>query len=458
VAPFKALLTVTSEANDAGGMSSDLIVADSRGRIVARSNMRFKTSFDALNEQMNAAPPSDKGTPVELPARTKRLMEMVKKMMGSSPQAIEDPEIRTALLNPATHDPLELVVGDSAVAAASALGQNLVLQPHDVLFMTMLFQLVMGQPVAETFFDRLATIGDMHLEREEGWLLARPNRPIWANEQLLDRKAAADLFESYKRENRMSLDALAKFSLAQGREPILLMFLAMFIFPESGDQLYGSWDVLKYFGSLSAEQRTAAEKHATYKFSQLSPAQITLLAGMVFKSRPNMTYTHDEAGGNPYELLSSEVTEAFPNGVPPDGELELSMQNEPVVFASASSPGAYNPSPRPMTTHELAWEAFTKERQDLFPWGAESPTYDRFQEGKSQLWTFEFKLNKHLAVHKQLRDNTYDPRSPKLKLDQLPEKFRSEVTAKIEELRKSHANSKPGDFGGARKTNKPPLR
>jgi len=111
-----------------------------------------------------------------------------------------------------------------------------------------------------------------------------------------------------------------------------------------------------------------------------------------------------------------------------------------------------------MTTHELAWEAFTKERQDLFPWGAESPTYDRFQEGKSQLWTFEFKLNKHLAVHKQLRDNTYDPRSPKLKLDQLPEKFRSEVTAKIEELRKSHANSKPGDFGGARKTNKPPLR
>jgi hypothetical protein len=466
--PLKLLLVCKSEATGAGAVSMELLVADAEGKVVGRHQGRIRSTFGVMSGPALKDPVTVGTAKLQLPPRTSELLDHIRPVSGRNnpPSALE--EARQAFLNPTRIDPLELVVGDGVLAAAKALHLNVVLQPHDALFMATLSQLATGELTAEAFFPRMEVLGQMKMERKDNWLLALPKRPVTAKALQLNRRIFGVLMERYKKEGRLSLDNMARFAFEHGHEPMLFSFISMFMFPDQHESVLESWHLHRFYASLTPEQRAAVaqgndsrpepfgdgSKGKRLKLGQLGQRQVELLADLIYSVRLSMTYKHDyKAGVNSAETLASDVTEAFPQGLPPDGELSIALVTEPAFFASVSKPGPGAGQPRPMSVHELAWLTFTPERPDLFPWAAQMPVYDQFQPGKSLLWHFDFVLSEWVSTSKSLRDNELDASVPKAKLSELPEPFRSDLTNRIEALRKAHAKSKPGGTIGG----KPPL-
>ena len=129
------------------------------------------------------------------------------------------------------------------------------------------------------------------------------------------------------------------------------------------------------------------------------------------------------------------------------------IKTSDVVTANYTMPG------RTMDANTLAWQKYSQEHPELFPWmNEEAQKIDfrnlMFGTRTQVILTLEF--TKSLSIVLSLEDNSA-ANFHSVALNDLPDDFKKQYQQSYDEYVKSYANAKPGQFtGNPRGYNPPP--
>ena len=154
-----------------------------------------------------------------------------------------------------------------------------------------------------------------------------------------------------------------------------------------------------------------------------------------------------------------EQTESLPNGIPPRGTLKMDVDNSFVVKTQDVPTRNYTMPGRQMDPSSLAWQKYSQEHPDLFPWMAEESQkvdLSRLLYGKRLQLNFTLHFTPVLSLSYSFEEhNSSDFKS--VSIDDLPADFKKQFDDAYNGLKQSYANAKPGQFNGnQRGTNPPP--
>lgn len=466
----KALMSVT-RFSSMGGFSVDVKVADAKGNVLATGNIGLgegpsEEEADSLNP--TKPQPEDKSPDVRLTEASKSIVLAVTAMQGSM-GGMEDsglklikPEFKSLILQPEDNDPLSFIAADGLHSVAETKKLNLVASIPDQALLPSLYMRSDGRPSENRFMTYFKLLGGVTIdETQPGWLTVTPDDGWNSRLTRTDRHALQVLLQNLDSKG-YSLDAFATFlakSPDVGFESVGLIMVSS-LFPEvlMSGEVY-DLRLVRFFGTLMADQRLRLSKGQSIAISQLMPSQKALLHKMVFEQAdgmglgqtmieaPAMGDTEaappgDDEDFSMYGDLSSEATESLPNGLPPNGIFTMQTVREQIVApVGVQSYGAT------YSAEDLGNQLATEERPDLFTWVNESPQISRsnFRLGERTRYTLHFQLSEKLALDKQIVDTKMSKAEP-TKVNGLPAEFRKAVEEARAKAREAHKNMKAGEF------------
>jgi hypothetical protein len=166
---------------------------------------------------------------------------------------------------------------------------------------------------------------------------------------------------------------------------------------------------------------------------------------------PSVANPRQGINQNDFELYASgimhESTEALPNGFPDQAFVTMKSVGMDVVF-SADNGSRYVSISRAMTPNDLAWQKYSQERPDLFPWATtpgQQLDLTRLKFGQQLSITFDFKFTPTLGMSRSLTEQS-SAGNEAVGIDSLPEEFRRAYEKAYSEYKQAYANAKPGQF------------
>lgn len=482
----KALLVLERTSAFVDLTSVSLKLYDRTGRVVKSEDTQiYETDpmamFADVRANNQAAAPSAgapaKRTPIVLSENTKEFEKLFSGMMGMNMQLTLNikPEFREVLTRPDLHDPLGFRTSDSLLALADLQGRPLVAVVPDSMGgggMSGMFRRREGETV-ESFLAELRRSTSVTLSEANGWLTVVPKDPAETRKDRMNREAVAELLQAVEKNGTASLDDLARFatkvdnvSLGQGQEMSYLMLFVpgIFSFSNLGNV---EWDLLRFHATLNPMQRRGAAEGIRIPFSSLSPVQKALTNRMAFGANARLQVQRGDkpTEADPFQYMMSmvgmsgdvdfrdEPTELMPNGLPPDGYLELRGE---MGYVAAAVP----PSGEPMAffaamgADELAMFRMLREDKNLAAVAGMLPNFDRLRVGQRTEYSYQFHLAPRVTTGGKLLDTPSLRNAPIVAANQLPAAFNRRIDERLAALKKSPLGM-AGSFMGGRPVTPP---
>ena len=468
--PVKALLCVQLQSL-LGAYQLRLKLYDAQGKEVFQGGQTMAVASSPLNridDLLKAQPPSD-DPEIEFSDDSKALLVffrgMLQSVMGGGSAAKDlTPEVLAKLRNPDKYDPLGFIQSEALIAVAGASKANLVADVPDSL-MGMAAGMMPGQKLTVDRFLKALGAGDsVALETKDGWMVLKPTRPVLERMKHVDRAALTRLIAVAQAKRMVPLDDLAAYAVANG--PLMgndvsrlysLLFVPGAALGMTGMGGMSNWDMLRFYGSLTADQRQALGGGNQIAMRTLLPGQVDLVKRMTYYPSGLMgsTLKVQQPGSQPatpalppgFGGADIEPTEVLPNGLPPNGFVEVKVKTDSVVQdAGATQPriqliGTYGPQ-------ELG--VFRVMKNDPTMGAMLSsflPQLQSFRLGNRTTYDFNFQYTPEVSMGQQLQDSQIDPDGPILSFADLPEDFQKQAQAMEDGMKK--AGGFPNIFGGA---------
>lgn len=500
----KALLIVTRFGNT-DTLSCQLVVADQDGEYIAQGF--FALGDSDLRSEVSSQAPNASEQPIALSDLSKQFIEIVKSaspargaggnvvflttvddgngaVTMSSDGRENSPSLKLSkewlerFTNPDKFEPLSTVPSDILNGYSKSKESNLIALISDELLMRLARRLVGGGSLKPSEVE--AALSDWELTKKTtgNWTLITPAKPDEVRSQRINRTALASMYRTLAANGRLTLDDLAANALAQPEFSSTWTFDEFYtgVLNPSGTQqgLLGRFgnqqqQMLRFYGSLGAAQKNALRNRQPLAYNGMNPAQRTILHSMVYNSadgprieaanngrrereqrelrmevRNGMAFM---SGGN----LQTERTEALPNGIPQQTLLNLRIDNEQAVLASAP-----NGASRILTADGIAQNRLRGEMPQLARFaGGESPQYDKYQMATQSNYEFVFRMTPNISLSRRLEDAIVDARSSAVAYDALDNRFKRDVDRAYERLKQMMSNMRPP---GASEGSTPPPR
>lgn len=340
-------------------------------------------------------------------------------------------EVRQFALAPEANDPLQLVLGDLALALGTSEAPNVVANLPD-------------EALGEAFglanvesFEALAEDTGVKIERDGAWTLGLPSRPSAARRQRLDRVLYGALIRKGVKAGAVRLDDQAQFLTRSGdvdRSEIIELWTYILGPAVSLEQ---DATTLRLYGTLTPVQRRTAASPDGLPIGSLNPQQLRLLEQIVFwetrydeyeggfEAAPDMA---EEEG----DMTGSEPTETFGAGLPRGGTIRLDAQT--MQGARPVRTGAAGHMMDFMDEESLGYALAAKEFSSQTP-----ITPDEYADvSKLNLinrtqYQISFVLSPNYRLTRSLADDVLDPKV--YSIETLPQQMRAAIQkAKAEAL------------------------
>jgi hypothetical protein len=448
--------------------SVELMMTNEKGKVVVRANESISPFTEG--ERFKEPSPKEGEQPIKPNALVAALAPSFGAEGGEAGGVPGDGRPRTLpadliekLLNPEKTEPLSVSIGDTLVNLAEAKHTNLIASLPDDSF---LYAAYLGsQKVTPSMFLYVLNQFAMNVEDKDGWLILSPKTRASARSERLDRSSLGKFVRSVDKKGKAGLDELAEYALSIRGELYNSMgySLVNLLLGDRQDAYYEA-DVLRFYGLLTPIQRQTLLKGQAAPLTSLTPAETEILNKLIFGRSADLQLVQrgqamdDQEFESFYGGIRQEPTEMFANGFPARSALKMEESTTQIAGVSPYEvrPGAYYGG-QAVDANELAQRLYAKERPGIFPWMDGEPGIDalRFRFGSQRTVQLNFEFGELARMTKALQDHDYGTTTP-APYAQLPESFRKEVQAKLEEMRKNYKDMKPGDFGGGTRHSTPP--
>lgn len=469
-------------------VSVSLSVADPNGRTIATGQFFVGPNFSLSPPGAQPQQPATNEKSLELSAHAKELAKVLAQLSGggggsgvgairmvsvavasgssgtytlgggsAKTPALSD-ALRDKILNPEKFDPMSFVPGEALTQISDVRGRNLAAYLPDTSFQA-LTQAGAGNLTPTGFLSAASGPGALKVVEADGWMIVSPKNPVLAREKRVNRSALGTTLRTMDSKGFLSLDDWAAFATRQSKAPrigeIDDNYLRMINNPAADEGLGqfgfgGGWQTLQFYASMSSAQRQALMQNGQIPLRNLSQFQIGLVNDQIFNSfdgpqtvranTPGRAVFIDGMGG-----VSNERTLLLPNGMPRDGFLKFTLNNNEVAQAKNSEGVS-----RFMNASSLAFERVRAERPELASFGP-AVNFDQYRMASQRTIAFQFQLTPELTLHRQLQDNSPGTK-PFASFEGLPSDFKQKVEEAYESLKKGWGTG----FGGGGNQVPPP--
>jgi hypothetical protein len=437
--PTRALLLVSRLTHDSN-LQFTLALATASGKLVARSNSSFTFSAPAGTFVSKGASP----TPLQLPADAVSFMSLMRQR--SSPDSTLMPLQRQELLHPDEFEPLSLCVGRALLAVAKAQNENLAALLSD-RFIGALYQMTASESMTiDQVLNPISAFG--RIEEGNGWLIVRPLTPAFNRSINVKRDKLAAYLGKATSEKGMTMEQLANWSmqLPDTRDNSLPRRYELLL---RGTQTGPIQDenVLRLYGGMTAEQRTAATSGAGLPVSTLSEVSAEAFNRLIFGFGAGLSFDLVQTPDHPIDFdwingLGREPSEALANGLLANGRLKISESSGPIVMSPTQAAGQY------FNAQQLAAALARPFNTRVRNFGVPAPLPTKFYLGKAR--SLEFRFDFGPSVHwgpSTLIEAKVGGTDP-VDYAGLPADFRADVDKRVEEMKQRFSRSGTGTFSG----------
>ena len=488
--PSKALLVLEIGSGFMSFMSGEtpevkLKVYDQRGAVIAQAsetmgNNWYEDIATAIEEEGEEAPPKVAQEKITEADRTLIQFSEKSKILsslnpGESMNFNFPPPLLDLLSDPVTHDPLGFHHTDMVHAIAKAKNLDVVanLSDSDMEMFSMGME-ERGVTVGQAY-NAFKNEGGSTVIEADGWLTVAPADPIVARERRQDRVVLKAFITTVRQEGTASLDAISSFALLSPKpdfESGLVLYLLAFA-PSTLQGLIGQtmdWDTLQLYASMYPTQKSSLRQGGRVPFGTLSTQARNILTRMSFSSRAGIRPAADlqKAGEQPFSWgmfgalfgggersFTEEPTEVMPNGLPPDGAVELKLANEPIGTTEGSS-GSFFLGMGVLGADEFAMFEMMKEYAqasgerlgELGDMGEMFSVPKTIKLGSREKLNFLFWLSPNAGIHKTLMDDSVPKNAPTVDTSNLPPAFRLLIDQRKKAIKESPYGRMLGGFGG----------
>lgn len=482
-APAKALVILELDGAEYGmpgdNANAKLVVYDQKGLAVVKTSISFSPEmYD--RESYREFDPSAEGTvktetpPVisdddKTPITYSEDSKAFNAMTMTDDFELKMPDAVLAILrDPVGKDLLSLHISDSLLSVARAKKLNLVANVSDSEVESMFGNMFDDEPTMTTVGQAYRDLMDGQKPQgvvKDGWMLVRPRDPIAARNNRQDREVLKRLVDVAAPNQSVSLNTLATFAL-DSPHPMVngMSFIYLFAFaPNSMQGLVGdtmSWDMLKFYGSLSPPQKNGLRQGGRLGFGQLSQQSRSIVTKMAFASDAGIksaeTMKKDEAlpfflsfmggmSGSQRSTYAEEPTELMPNGLPGAGWVELAVAQETVATPEGGQSG-WLFGIGSLGASEIA---FFELMGELNLGQEESPfkVPDRIKLGSRENLKFHFWLSPEAGLAKTLLDDSFDKDAKAIDMGKIPDSFRAEINRRKQQIKDSPYGRMLGGIG-----------
>ena len=482
--PTKAILVCTRQSM-VGALTMNLKVFNETGKVVISGQqmlasgggfMGMATDIefgpDGLPREKPAKPGAANEKPIEFSPITKELMTHSNVMTMAVNQAKFSPELKSRLLQPNLYDPLSFSHSEALLAVAAQRGKSLVacLPDEMISFIQMMGPGKDGTtPTAYMeSIDGSVTVGE-----NGSIMLIRPKTAAKSRRERFNRDALGKFIRAAESKGAVMLDDLAEYAQHSNNpmEEGAAMMYFMFFAPNAVQSGMGgmvSWDMLRFYGGLSVNQKRSMSQGSTLSFGQLNPIQRTAVNQMVFgpdtslfvddpnAKKPEFelpTFVRGMMGGRFGADYRTEPTELMPNGLPSNGYVELKLTEDYV----AKPTGAVSPiiGNAMLGADELALFRLFKEMPGMEQFNSMMPNIDEVRMGERSVYDFKFHFAPNVRMEKSLNDDRISANSPTVRMSNIPSEFSKKIDERLAAFKKMPFFD-PSIIGGGRSGGPPP--
>lgn len=414
--PVRLILIIGKAAKAYENAHAELYILDAKGATIAHARLQIFQGSD------DAPAASTKAYPLSFSEESKELAAYF--AHATHGQAATIKALRMRMTSPDINEPLAMISSDYVLSVADQAGLNALAVLTDDSMAVDPDQ----KSVSEADIERN---GAEDVTEAGGWLTVKPKYPVTQRNFHCDRSALAKLLGAASVQP-LNIDFLADCAtrLPEPTENSVFLYCARFA---AFVPLDSPWPVLRFFGRLSPEQRSALRAGHTLLASQLSIQSREAFATMVYDDPdgPSLVLTNGGTDDDTTDAMATEPTERLPNGIPFDARVSATHQAIPVVFVGVGQGAPYVAAASTVAQDRYA-QSQGKHGQitALYP-------------GQLDRMVLTFDVTHSLQVEYEL-DETAMGRQ--VAYEQLPDAFRTEVESQIVKLKEAaarKANQKP---------------
>lgn len=449
--PVKSVSKVilTGKRESLGGLEFHLLMLDEEGSEVGMANKNIEMD---LNSDFMKPPGrlSNDDVVVELKPLSKELLDGARTMMEGRNMEMSRSVIEF-LRMPKKNELLSMINIEAVEAMAKAEGKPVAIALPELQLFVIMALAADGKVSLKRYQDSLLSSGVVRSEKD-GWICFREVDPHLGRIRRVDRTTYQDFCQRIVREQRNSLDAFAEFVYKHPTRaentllPIVMMISGTY---PSNFQYQDDLNMVRLYATLNEAQKRSLATGNPHKIGDFTTAQQKIISEMMYGQRlRNYSYSSSipmEAGAHVVRK-TTESTEVYPNGLQEPFQITAKVTDNPSWFVLQTYGEA-----RPTDPRSIAWESYTRERPDLFPYvtqfGNEQGSY---AEGQARSWMFTLRIAKDVTSDVELVDHALPGKDKFVKMDKLPGTLKTEVDKMIKEFREQYKNTKPGEFGVGR--------
>lgn len=440
------LLMVCIADWDYGTIQVQIKIADRTGQVLSDTRSAiFLSSFAPTGDTPAGATasPGKGGKAIAVSAIAKELHDLLRVDENGAHASATKPissDLKSYLLNPGQHDPLELFPSEPILGAAEALNLNVAACVQDSDF---------RESVSSDLTTDDALSGDGKVK--DGWFTLSPDNPLKTRHE--DRRALAALLNSAARQGRLTLDARAAYAqLVDSFDGSLAESLIDVIVPGLSETFQSEdWLFLRLYGTLSATQRDVLLKGGRIPLNDLFSKQQVVVGQIVYGREVESgeidaaTTAEPDGAWTPTSSLASEPTELLPNGLDNRVSIGMSSADETALFSSTK----INDQVLPMEltdTDSIAMSMMGPILKDIMPEGFDEVLVG-FRTGRKQTYSLMVNLPNRAADSDELVDAQMQP-GPVLTFEKLPADTKKVVQDRIDEMTKIFKEMQSKGFPG----------
>jgi hypothetical protein len=446
------LIESTMGEGDPDYLQLCLRLYDSKGEVVHEISDRI---FAFVPESADS-PSEPRQTPIEMSDPSRQFFRAV--CVRDPPFVPVKGELMNVLLRPDEVDPLSFVQTDEIVAFASRKGKPLVADVPDDFGLGPEEVESGNLPTVEEVSSNITHGRGLAAVPDQRYTLLKPAQPVRSRAIRMDRRALAVFVTAAREKLIPSADDLAELATAES-DPDASWICNTYLDLFDPSDTNPDWDALRFYGSLSSDQRAKLLSGAVLPARFLNPSQMRILDELIYGANANFDDASQNVDANSddeqLQALASqaardrppiEPTELAPNGLFPVAAIDVSV--EAAVFALPIADedglalvglGALDPWLFAQAKSGQRWDA------NLPP-----PTAlpRRFRSGIERSITFQIHLTPTIFTSRTVEDRRVPTGSKLLTESDLPEDFLKEVSRGLESI-KNHqaARARDGDGG-----------
>ena len=447
--PSKALLAVQRQRLT-DGYEFRLTLFDQEGKEAFSDGLTMLLESSPLNLLDSLGAATAPGQEIRLSPLSAKLLGVLRGLssiaLGVAPSAAIDDELAAVLRRPDEYEPLSFFHGEAFAAVAQAYGRNLVACVPDAAFSASLFLLPGQKLTVESFLKSLQDLKLMSLESDDRWIVARPTRPWYQRMQRQDRRALAGLIASVRSDGTLRLADLAAYALGNPpllENPVASLYATLSLPGLAANPSAMQWDLLRFFGSMTASQRQMALNGAEIPLRSLTSNQRAMVWRMAYLPGflgMSGLRVQTQQPANPFAALRTEPTELLPNGIPGGAFVRVTVQRTQVVVNGGASPAGGLRLFSALGAEELGAMQQLREDPALGAMvGAFLPNWQTFRVGEKLQYQFLFQLTPEVSLTGMLEDVEVPEGAPAVPFDRLPQAFRERVQRTREQMKQGAA-------------------